>query len=292
MLLGQRIAVVLPAYDAARTLPVVWDELRDNPYVDDVILVDDKSNDETIQVARQFGIHVVEHPANRGYGGNQKSCYAEALARGADIVVMLHPDHQYSTELVTALAAMVGSGVYDLVLASRITAQHNALSGGMPLYKFVANRILTLIENWSLHLKMSEYHSGYRAFSRRLLEALPLEFNSDDFVFDNQIIAQARWYGFRIGEISCPTRYDLESRSITFKRAIRYGWGVVATALWFRAARWGAPAPKYLRPPMRKPGSSGSPTQEEALSAVLLSVPIRPGSDIEVTGRAAPLSRD
>ncbi len=246
MLLGQRLVVVLPAYNAGRTLPVVYAELQANPYVDDMILVDDASTDDTVDVARSLGLQPIVHTTNRGYGANQKTCYETALRRGADIVVMLHPDHQYSGHLVTAMAAMVASREYALVLGSRITAQHNALSGGMPLYKFVANRALTLVENWSLHLKMSEYHSGYRAFSRQLLEQLPLGENSDDFVFDNQIIAQARWYGFRIGEISCPTRYDADSRSITFRRAVQYGWGVVRTAFEYRAAAWGLGAPSYL----------------------------------------------
>ena len=246
MLLDQRLAVVLPAYNAGRTLSVVYGELRGNPYVDEIVLVDDASTDDTVAVARTLGLQPVVNPTNRGYGANQKTCYEIALRRGADIVVMLHPDHQYSGHLVTAMAAMVASHEYSLVLGSRITAQHNALSGGMPLYKFVANRALTMIENLSLNLKMSEYHSGYRAFSRELLETLPLDANSDDFVFDNQIIAQARWYGFRIGEISCPTRYDADSQSITFRRAVHYGWGVVRTAVQYRTAAWGCGAPAYL----------------------------------------------
>lgn len=259
MLLDQRLVVVLPAYNAGRTLPVVYAELQANPYVDDVILVDDVITDDTVQVAQHLGLSPIRHDTNRGYGANQKTCYAAALNAGADIVVMLHPDHQYSGHLVTALAAMIASREYALVLASRITAQHNALSGGMPYYKFIANRLLTLVENWSLGLKMSEYHSGYRAFSRALLEQVPLDRNSDDFVFDNQIIAQARWHGFRIGEISCPTRYDLDSHSIAFGRAVRYGWGVVATALQYRAAVWGWPPPAYLgiRRPTLSPELSG-----------------------------------
>jgi len=246
MLLDQRLVVVLPAYNAGRTLPIVYAELQANPYVDDIILVDDASTDDTVRVAERLGLTPIVHATNRGYGANQKTCYAAALHADADIVVMLHPDHQYSGHLVTAMAAMIASGEYALVLASRITAQHNALSGGMPYYKFIANRALTLVENWSLGLKMSEYHSGYRAFSRALLEHVPLERNSDDFVFDNQIIAQARWHGFRIGEISCPTRYDLDSHSIGLAQAIRYGAGVVATALQYRAAVWGWPPPAYL----------------------------------------------
>ena len=246
MLDRKRITVVLPAYEAARTLQLVVTELRRVSVVDDIVLVDDASSDGTAELSQSLGLHTVRHERNGGYGANQKTCYRVALERGADVVVMLHPDHQYSTKLVTSMAAMIASEEYDLVLASRITAQHNAISGGMPRYKFVANRMLTAIENVLLELKMSEYHSGYRAFSRRLLASLPLELNSDDFVFDNQIIAQARWAGFRIGEISCPTRYDQDSRSISLRRAVTYGWGVLGTAARYRMATWGWWVPPYL----------------------------------------------
>ena len=241
MIDGQRVVVVLPAYEAADTLPGIVAAVRAQAAVDEVICVDDASPDATATVAQQLALRTLRHAFNRGYGANQKTCYQAALASGADVVVMLHPDAQYDPRLVTALAAMVASGTYDAVLASRITAQPNALAGGMPRYKYVANRLLTAFENVLLGLKLSEYHTGYRAYSRRLLAALPLDRLSDDFVFDNQILAQARWGGFRLGEISCPTHYGPESHSISFRRAWRYGWGVVATALTYRAACWGWP---------------------------------------------------
>jgi glycosyltransferase involved in cell wall biosynthesis len=237
MIDGRRVAVVLPAYNAARTLCRTVAEIpRD--IVDDVILIDDCSRDDTIAVARELGLHVVCHPANRGYGGNQKSCYEAALTRGADIVVMLHPDYQYSPRLVRAMAAMIASGHYDAVFASRILGQ-GALAGGMPLYKYVANRLLTAFQNLVMGQKLSEYHTGYRAWSRSVLEALPLRTCSDDFVFDNQMVAQTAWFGFRIGEISCPTRYFAEASSIDFRRSCTYGLGVLGTAIAYRLARWG-----------------------------------------------------
>lgn len=241
MIDGQRVVVVLPAYEAAQTLPGVVAAVRAQAAVDEVICVDDASPDATATVAQRLGLRTLRHAWNRGYGANQKTCYQAALASGADVVVMLHPDAQYDPRLVTPLAAMVASGTYDAVLASRITAQPNALAGGMPRYKYVANRLLTAFENVLLGLKLSEYHTGYRAYSRAVLAALPLDRLSDDFVFDNQILAQVRWAGFRIGEISCPTHYGPESHSISVRRAWRYGWGVVATALTYRAARWGWP---------------------------------------------------
>jgi glycosyltransferase involved in cell wall biosynthesis len=237
MIGGKRICVVMPAYNAARTLKATSAEV-DRTLVDDVILVDDASRDTTVPVARELGLHHIVHPSNRGYGGNQKTCYREALARGADIVVMLHPDYQYSPKLVPALATLVASGHYDCAMGSRILGV-GALKGGMPLWKYVANRVLTLVENLLLGYKLSEYHSGYRAFSRKLLETLPLEENSDDFVFDNQMLAQTIWFGFDIGEVSCPTRYFAEASSINFRRSVKYGFGVLGTALLFRLARWG-----------------------------------------------------
>ena len=237
MLDGKRICVVMPAYNAARTLEKTTAEI-DRSVVDDVLLVDDASPDDTVDVARRLGLAHVVHPGNRGYGGNQKTCYREALDRGADIVVMLHPDYQYSPRLLPAMAAMVASGHFDVVLGSRILGV-GALAGGMPLWKYVANRALTFVENLLLGYKLAEYHTGYRAFSRRALEALPLEANSDDFVFDNQMLAQAIWSGFAVGEISCPARYFPEASSIDFRRSVRYGLGVLATALEFRLARWG-----------------------------------------------------
>ncbi|MHB1303901.1 MAG: glycosyltransferase family 2 protein [Acidiphilium sp.] len=229
---GQRIAVVLPAYNAARTLARTIEEV-DRDIVDDLILTDDASVDATADLARALGLHTIVHAENRGYGANQKTCYAAALARGADIVVMLHPDYQYSPRLVPAMASMIASGHYDAVLASRILGQ-GALAGGMPLWKYVANRGLTFVENLLLGQKFSEYHSGYRAWSRRVLERLPLDRCSDDFVFDNQMIVQALHAGFRFGEISCPTRYFKEASSIDFRRSTIYGFGVLETALRFR----------------------------------------------------------
>ena len=237
MIDGRKVAVVLPAYNAALTLRRTVAEIpRD--IVDDVILIDDCSRDDTIAVARDLGLHIVCHPANRGYGGNQKSCYEAALTRGADIVVMLHPDYQYSPRLVRAMAAMIASGHYDAVFASRILGQ-GALAGGMPLYKYVANRLLTAFQNLVMGQKLSEYHTGYRAWSRTVLERLPLRTCSDDFVFDNQMVAQTAWFGFQIGEISCPTRYFAEASSIDFRRSCTYGLGVLGTAIAYRLARWG-----------------------------------------------------
>jgi glycosyltransferase involved in cell wall biosynthesis len=235
MIGGKRVCVVMPAYKAAKTLQRTVDEI-DRAVVDDIILVDDASPDDTVRVARELGLHHVVHPENRGYGGNQKTCYAEALARGADVVVMLHPDYQYSPKLVPAMAAMVASGHFDCVLGSRILGV-GALRGGMPLWKYAANRALTFTENLLLGYKLAEYHTGYRAFSRKLLETLPLEENSDDFVFDNQFLAQALWFGFDIGELSCPARYFEEASSINFRRSVKYGFGVLGTAIEFRLAR-------------------------------------------------------
>jgi glycosyltransferase involved in cell wall biosynthesis len=203
-----------------------------------VILTDDASSDDTIAVARSLGIHTLSHSRNRGYGGNQKSCYAAALARGADIVVMLHPDYQYSPRLVTAMASMIASGHYDVIFGSRILG-NGALSGGMPLYKYVANRALTFVQNALMGQKLSEYHTGYRGWSRKALERLPLLSCSDDFVFDNQMIAQAAWFGLQMGEISCPTRYFEEASSINFWRSSVYGIGVLKTAVQFRMAKLG-----------------------------------------------------
>jgi glycosyltransferase involved in cell wall biosynthesis len=237
MLDHKRIAVVLPAYNAAKTLRQTYAEIP-HDIVDDIILTDDASSDDTVALARALGIHTIRHDRNRGYGGNQKTCYAAALARGADIVVMLHPDYQYTPRLVTAMASMLTSGQFDAVLASRILGR-GALRGGMPLYKYVANRILTLAENIMLGIKLSEYHTGYRAWTKAVLERLPLLACSDDFVFDNQMIAQAVQYGFAIGEISCPTKYFPEASSINFRRSTIYGFGVLRTALDFRLHRMG-----------------------------------------------------
>ncbi len=228
MILGQKVAVVLPAYNAALTIERTVAEIpRD--VVDDIILTDDHSRDETAALSRNLGLHTIRHDRNRGYGGNQKTCYTAALARGADIVVMLHPDYQYSPRLVTAMASMIASGHYDAVLASRILG-NGALAGGMPLYKYIANRGLTAVQNILVRQKLSEYHSGYRAWSRKVLETLPLLRCSEDFVFDNQMLAQAIHAGFAIGEISCPTRYFEEASSINFRRSVTYGFGVLGTS--------------------------------------------------------------
>src|SRR5471030_1471693 len=244
MIGGMRVGVVMPAYNAGKTLRRTVAEI-DRAVADDLILVDDRSTDDTVSVARELGLHVLVHEKNRGYGGNQKTCYAEALKRGADIVVMLHPDYQYSPKLLPAMAGMVASGHFDAVLGSRILGV-GAIAGGMPIWKYVANRVLTATENILLGYKLTEYHTGYRAFSRRLLETLPLEENSDDFVFDNQMLAQAVWFGFHIGEISCPARYFPEASSINFRRSMKYGFGVLGTALQFRAARLGlASSPRF-----------------------------------------------
>jgi glycosyltransferase involved in cell wall biosynthesis len=237
MLLGKRIVVVMPAYHAGRTLEATW---RDLPHdiVDQVVVVDDASDDDTVAVARALGLDVILHPHNMGYGANQKTCYKEAMARSADIVVMVHPDYQYDPRLVTAMAGMVASGIYDMVLGSRILGS-GALRGGMPLWKFLANRLLTLFENVMLGAHLSEYHTGYRAYSRTLLDALPWQRNSDDFVFDNQILAQAIVGNYGIGEVSVPTRYFAEASSIGFRRSVRYGFGVVGTTLLAFLARTG-----------------------------------------------------
>ncbi|GAN96890.1 hypothetical protein Geu3261_0123_006 [Komagataeibacter europaeus NBRC 3261] len=245
MIDGKRIAVVLPAYNAAKTLQQTYDEIPMD-IVDDVILTDDASKDNTVELARSLGIHVIEHNKNRGYGGNQKTCYESALARGADIIIMLHPDYQYSPRLIRAMAAMLTSGHYDVVIASRILGK-GALTGGMPLYKYVANRALTLTQNILMNAKLSEYHTGYRGWRKEVLEALPLDLCSDDFVFDNQMLAQVVNAGFMIGEISCPTRYFAEASSINFRRSVKYGLGVLKTSAAYRLNRLGIYRDKIFR---------------------------------------------
>jgi glycosyltransferase involved in cell wall biosynthesis len=245
MIQGRKVTVVLPAYNAAQTLRQTYNDIP-HEIVDDIILTDDASSDETTRVARELGIHTVVHPKNRGYGGNQKSCYRAALERGADIVVMLHPDYQYTPRLVTAMASMIASDQYDVVLASRILG-NGALSGGMPVYKYISNRCLTLFQNLVMGQKLSEYHSGYRAWHRSVLERLPLLACSDDFVFDNQMMAQAAYFGFRIGEISCPTHYFPEASSINFKRSVIYGLGVLRTSMAYRLAKLGLSRPAIFR---------------------------------------------
>jgi glycosyltransferase involved in cell wall biosynthesis len=230
MINGKRVAVVLPAYNAEKTLRATLAEVPD--LVDTSILVDDYSRDNTVQVARELGLACFLHDRNYGYGRNQQTCYREALAAGADVVIMLHPDYQYTPRLITSLAGLIAYEVYDVALGSRILGG-TALRGGMPLYKYIANRLLTAFENLFLGVKLSEYHTGYRAFSREVLLKLPLGENSDDFVFDNQMLAQCVHFGFRIGEVSCPTKYFAEASSINFRRSVRYGLDVLRTTLQF-----------------------------------------------------------
>lgn len=237
MLFNKKVVVVLPAYKAEKTLERTYADIP-HDLVDEVLLVDDCSSDNTVRVAEKLGIRTFVHRQNLGYGANQKTCYTEALRLGADIVIMLHPDYQYDPRLIGAMANMVGSGIYDAVVASRILGR-GALKGGMPFYKYVFNRMLTAFQNVMIGTKLSEYHSGYRAFSRRLLEELPLLANSDDFVFDNQMLVQAKACKFPIGEISCPTKYFPEASSINFRRSVIYGLGVLETSLRYRLWRWG-----------------------------------------------------
>jgi glycosyltransferase involved in cell wall biosynthesis len=246
MVNGKKVVVVLPAYNAEKTLDRT---LADVPpgVVDEFLLVDDASVDGTIARAESLGIPYLVHAENRGYGGNQKTCYTEALRRRADIVVMLHPDYQYSPKLIGAMAWLVASGEFDVVLGSRILGT-GAIKGGMPRYKYIANRFLTAVENILLGTKLSEFHTGYRAFSRTVLETLPLEENSDDFVFDNQMLVQAIGFDFKIGEISCPTRYFAEASSIDLRRSIIYGLGVLLTAVQYRLHRWGLLHPVIFSP--------------------------------------------
>jgi glycosyltransferase involved in cell wall biosynthesis len=234
---GRKVVVVMPAYNAARTLRVTYDEIMAQGVVDGIIVVDDASRDDTAEIARSLpGVQVVVHGSNRGYGANQKTCYQEALAAGADIVIMVHADYQYTPKLIPAMVSLIGSGLYQCVLGSRILGGH-AVRNGMPWWKYVANRALTLWSNVLMHAKLSEYHTGYRAFSRGLLERLPLERNSDDFVFDNQMLAQILWLRYTVAEVSCPTSYAADASSIDFPRSVRYGLGCVATAVRFRLAR-------------------------------------------------------
>jgi len=237
MLNDKKVIVVMPAYNAARTLERTYYDL---PFdiIDEVLLVDDDSADTTVELSRRLGLTTLLHEKNMGYGKNQKTCYREALKRGADIVVMVHPDYQYSPKLVTPLAGMIAFGEYDAVIASRILG-NGALEGGMPRYKYVSNRFLTAFQNLLIGQKLSEYHTGYRAFSRRVLEDLPLEENTNDFVFDNEMLAQIVFFKYKIGEISCPTRYFDEASSINFTRSVRYGLGVIATSFKFRLQRMG-----------------------------------------------------
>jgi len=246
MLNGKKIIVVLPAYNAASTLHETYKEI---PFdiVDDVVLVDDASKDDTVKVGKEIGIkHIVVHDRNKGYGGNQKSCYDKALELGADIVIMLHPDYQYTPKLILPMASMIAMDVYPVVLGSRILGK-GALKGGMPLYKFIFNRFLTLTQNILIGQKLSEYHTGYRAFSANVLRAIDYHANSDDFVFDNQMLAQILMNGFEIGEVSCPTLYDSNSSSINFKRSVKYGLGVLGVSFQYLFQKIGIVKYRYLR---------------------------------------------
>src|SRR5690606_29269382 len=246
MLNGKKIVVVLPAYKAALTLERTYSEI---PFdiVDEVVLVDDKSPDNTIEVAKQLGIrHIVVHERNKGYGGNQKSCYKKALELEADIVIMLHPDYQYTPKLLPAMSSIIANDVFPVVFASRILGK-GALEGGMPIYKYIANRILTMFENIMLGEKLSEYHTGYRAFSAEVLRDIDLSANSDDFVFDNEMASQIVMKGFKIGEVTCPTKYFKEASSINFKRSVKYGFGVLRVSFTHRLHKWGVLRSKLYR---------------------------------------------
>ncbi len=246
MLEGKKIAVVMPAFNAAATLERTLRDIN-REIVDDVILVDDASSDSTVTLARKLGLRTVVHERNRGYGANQKTCYLETLKTDAQVVVMLHPDYQYTPRLIPAIASMVAVGEFDVVLGSRILSG-GALKGGMPLYKYVSNRLLTAAENLITGAKLSEYHTGYRAFSREVLEKLPLGENSDDFVFDAQMLAQCLYFGYRVGEVSCPTRYERESSSISFRRSVVYGLGVLGVTAQFGLAKRGLTKPPIFKP--------------------------------------------
>ncbi|MCV6639527.1 glycosyltransferase family 2 protein [Candidatus Albibeggiatoa sp. nov. NOAA] len=246
MLKGKKIIVVMPAYNAESTLRQTYAEIP-HDIVDEVILVDDKSSDATATVSDSLGIHTVIHPQNLGYGGNQKTCYRVALEKGADIVIMLHPDYQYTPKLITAMTSMLAEGLFDCVLGSRILGT-GALKGGMPMYKYIANRILTFVQNIVINYKLSEYHTGYRAFSKEVLETLPLENNSNDFLFDNQMLAQIVYAKYVIGEVTCPTLYFEDASSINFRRSVTYGLGVLWTSAKYRLHCW-----KLINSPLLQP---------------------------------------
>ena len=243
---NKKIVVVMPAYNAAQTLQKTYNEVMEQDVVDLVIVVDDGSRDETVAIAKTLPNALVQvHPRNQGYGANQKTCYKLALDQGGDIIIMVHPDYQYTPQLIPAMVSMIGSGLYHSVLGSRILGGY-ALKGGMPVWKYIANRFLTFVENILLGAKLSEYHTGYRAFSRELLERIPFDANSDDFVFDNQLLTQILWLGYTVAEISCPTKYFAEASSINFSRSIKYGMGCLTTALSFRLAKMKLLKPKLF----------------------------------------------
>lgn len=250
MINSKRVCVVMPSYNAEKTLQKTYDEIPKN-IVDEIILTDDASKDRTVEVAKSLGIKTFVHNQNRGYGGNQKTCYKAALDLDADITIMLHPDYQYTPKLITAMASMIAEGVFDAVIGSRILG-NKAMKGGMPIYKYVSNRLLTLMENTIIQQKLSEYHTGYRAFSRKVLETIPLLDNSDDFVFDNQMLCQILYFGFEVGEVSCPALYFDDASSISFSRSVSYGLGVVQTSLKYAMAKRGIGHFKIFNPNGRK----------------------------------------
>lgn len=237
MVQNKKVIVVMPAYNAAKTLVTTYNEI---PFdiVDEVLLVDDASTDETAKIAKELNIRLIVHPSNLGYGGNQKTCYNEAIKAGGDIIIMLHPDYQYTPKLIGAMAYLLNSDEFDIVLGSRILGGKSRM-GGMPLYKYISNRVLTLLQNILMGAKLSEYHTGYRAYTKKVLETIPWKDNSDDFVFDNQFLSQAIYADFRIGEITCPTRYFKEASSINFARSVKYGLGCLKTAMLFRFQKMG-----------------------------------------------------
>lgn len=259
MINGKKVIVVMPAYNASRTMESTYAEIPLD-IVDEVVVVDDASHDETVEVARALGVrHIIRHQINKGYGGNQKSCYRKALELGGDIVIMVHPDYQYTPRLIPAMAHLLASGLYEVVFASRILGK-GALKGGMPMYKYVANRLLTFFQNLLMGQKLSEYHTGYRAFTANVLKSIDLNANSNDFVFDNQMIAQIFHSGFEIAEVTCPTKYFDDGSSISFRRSVTYGMGVLETSFRYRLHRWG-----LIRDPLfRKPDAG---TQETVLSS-------------------------
>ena len=247
---GQKVVVVMPAYNAARTLDRTYREI-DRTLVDEIVLVDDASSDDTVLSARELDVHLIVHPENRGYGGNQKTCYTKALELGADIIVMVHPDYQYTPLLIPAMVSMIGNGLYDCVIGSRILGG-TARQSGMPLYKYIANRLLTFVQNVVMNSQLSEFHTGYRAFHKKVILTLPLEENSDDFVFDNQMLSQSIYFGFKIGEVSCPTKYFAAASSINFPRSCKYGVGCLWTAFTFRLAKWRLKISPIFSPAGRK----------------------------------------
>jgi len=246
MINGKRVAVIMPAYNAEKTLKKTYNEVP-HDIVDDIILTDDASQDRTADVSRELKIKTFVHMANKGYGGNQKTCYQEALRSGADIIIMLHPDYQYTPKLITAMASMIAYSVFDAVIASRILG-NKALKGGMPCYKYIANRFLTTTENLLIKQNLSEYHTGYRAFSAEVLEKIPLLENSDDFVFDNEMLLQTMYFGFNVGEVSCPAKYFEEASSISFRRSMTYGIGVMQTAMKYFMSKRGSKGYEIFNP--------------------------------------------